>query len=266
MDHGHEKILLRTPFNPDPKAVKWINPGIPRGQQRDIAVTVAESGGIWVLDRDTGQFLWATPFPYDVPEFHISRIDVETGKAYINWDKVAKKEGDRNIVCFQNTRSYWPTAYHPGKNSLYIPYLDACLDMTAGGARVNIPRPGSDPKALAGIAKVNMATGQIDWRYTQRAPGNGATLTTAGDLIFWGDMDRRFKALDADTGKVLWETIVGGIVSVSTITYAVNGKQYVAVITGDGQSGTVGPLRLATELKPPRGHNAIYVFALPEQR
>ena len=54
----------------------------------------------------------------------------------------------------------------------------------------------------------------------------------------WGDLNRRFKAFDAETGKVLWETIVGGIVSVSTITYAVNGKQYVAVMTGEGQTGT----------------------------
>jgi alcohol dehydrogenase (cytochrome c) len=56
--------------------------------------------------------------------------------------------------------------------------------------------------------------------------------------VFRGDLNRRFKAFDAETGKVLWETIVGGIVSVSTITYAVNGKQYVAVMTGEGQTGT----------------------------
>jgi hypothetical protein len=53
-----------------------------------------------------------------------------------------------------------------------------------------------------------------------------------------GRSNRRFKAFDAETGKVLWETIVGGIVSVSTITYAVNWKQYVAVMTGEGQTGT----------------------------
>jgi hypothetical protein len=52
----------------------------------------------------------------------------------------------------------------------------------------------------------------------------------------------------------------------STITYAVNGKQYVAVLTGDSQSGTTGLLTQVPELNPPRGHNAIYVFALPGQR
>ncbi len=52
----------------------------------------------------------------------------------------------------------------------------------------------------------------------------------------------------------------------STITYSVNGKQYVAVLTGDGASGTGGLLRQIPELRPPRAHNAIYVFAVPEQQ
>ena len=54
--------------------------------------------------------------------------------------------------------------------------------------------------------------------------------------MFWGDANRRFRAFDADSGKVLWETVVGGIVMTSTITYAVNGKQYVAVVTGSRQA------------------------------
>ena len=109
-----------------------------------------------------------------------------------------------------------------------------------------------------------MATGQIQRIYTGRVPGNGAVLATAGELIFWGDLNRRFRAFDAETGKILWEQILGGIIQMSTITYSVNGKQYVAVLTGDGASGTRGPLGLLPELNPPRGHNAIYVFALPE--
>jgi hypothetical protein len=63
---------VRTRLEPDPVAVKWINPKIPRGEDRDIVVSVGEAGGIWALDRATGQFLWAKPFPLDVPQFHIS--------------------------------------------------------------------------------------------------------------------------------------------------------------------------------------------------
>ena len=86
--------------------------------------------------------------------------------------------------------------------------------------------------------------------------------------MFWGDINRRFKALDADSGELLWQTILGGPISVSTITYAVNGRQYVAVISGDNLAqpgliaGTMGPMPV--DIKPGRGNNAIYVFALPE--
>jgi len=272
LDHIHERTLLRTAVNPDPSAVKWINPNIARGQERDVVVEVGEAGGIWALDRTNGQFLWATPFPLDVPEFHISNIDVDTGRAHINWNSVMKKDKDRILVCFHNTRGYWSTAYHPGKNALYIPYHDACLDMTANsanpqgwGPRRAVMRPGSDPKTFSSIAKVDLSTGRITRIHTQPAPGNGSALVTAGDLLFWGDLNRRFRAFDADSGKILWETVLGGAIQMSTITYAVNGRQYVAVMTGDGQSATANPLRLA-RTKTVRGHNEIYVFALPEKR
>ena len=269
-DHTHERILFRTPINPDPDAVKWIKPGIPQGEERDVMATVGEPGGIWVLDRETGEFLWSTPFPYDVPDFHISHIDVETGETYINWDKVFKEDGDRVIVCYHNTKGYWPMAYHPGLNSLFIQYNDQCLDMTANssnssgfGPRNGILRPGADPNEFGGLARMDMATGKVLWRHTQPAPTNGAVLATAGDLIFWGDMDRRFRAFDADSGEILWESILGGIIQMSTITYAVDGRQYVAVLTGDGTAGTRIPLEIASQIDAPRGHNAIYVFALP---
>ena len=83
--------------------------------------------------------------------------------------------------------------------------------------------------------------------------------------MFFGDLNRRLRALDAESGKILWETIVGGMIMNSTITYAVNGKQYVMVFTGGGQSVTAGPLAVAAKSVPSPviGHNAIYVFALP---
>ena len=273
-DHIHERTLVRTKFEPDLKSMKWVNPRIQRGQERDMVIAVGEAGGIWALDRQTGQFLWANPFPSDSPDSHISKIDIDTGKVHLNWDKVFKKDGDRSLVCFHNTRSYWSTAYHPGLNSLYIPFHDQCLDMTANeknpqgwGPRTSALRPGADPAKFSNIAKVNIATGKIDVIHTQREPGNGSALVTAGNLLFWGDMNRRLRAFDAATGKVLWQTIVGGIVTTSTITYAINGRQYVAILTGDGQSGTAGPINLLKmQGQVVRGHNAIYVFALPQRR
>jgi hypothetical protein len=64
---------------------------------------------------------------------------------------------------------------------------------------------------------------------------------------------------------VLWESVLGGMIMTSTISYAVDGKQYVMVFTGEGQSVSAGPLSLTRKSmpKPVHGHNAIYVFALP---
>jgi alcohol dehydrogenase (cytochrome c) len=266
-DYTHERTLVRTRVSPDPKFVKWINPDIPRNQERDLAVTIGEAGGLFVLDRSTGQFLWAEPFPFDAKESVISGIDVKTGKTSINWDNVFKTPGEKHTICYWNTRSYWPTAYSPSTNSLYTSYIDNCRELTTagpagrGGWKV-VPRPGSDPKALTGLAKINLSTGEILRFDLGRAPGNGAMLATAGDLVFHGDMSRRFRAFDAETGKQLWESILGGNVSVSTISYAVNGKQYIAVMTGDNLK--VPELAAEVpELKTPSGHNAIYVFSLP---
>ena len=269
-DHIHERTLIRTKVSPDPKFIKWINPKIPNGEEHDIVVDVAEAGDIFALDQQTGQFLWAAPFPYDVPNLNMKAIDVETGRTHINDALVFKTDGDRSVGCYQNTRSYWATSYDPKNNSLYVPFQDACLDMTADtskplgfGPRFGIRRPGIAEDKFMGMMKIDMATGEMKRIFSQAAPGNGSALTTAGDLLFWGDLNRRFRAFDPDTGKVLWEAIVGGMVMTSTITYAVNGRQYVAIFTGEGQSGTRNLLEMAPSVKTVRGHNAIYVFALP---
>jgi len=270
LDHLHERTVLTTRVEPDPAAVKWINPGVERGEEREVVAAVGEGGGIWLLDGLTGEFLWAMPFPYDVPEFHIADINVETGRTTLNWDGVFKQDGDRKVVCFHNTRSFWSTAYDPTRNALYIPFHDACLDMTANastpsgfGPRSGILRPGVSPDQYAGIAKVDLATGRIERIHSQAAPGNGSALVTGGDLLFWGDMARRFNAFDSDSGEILWTSVLGGIVQTSTITYAVDGRQYIAVMTGNGLSGTVTPNAIS-RVRTVNGHNAIYAFALPE--
>jgi alcohol dehydrogenase (cytochrome c) len=146
-----------------------------------------------------------------------------------------------------------------------VSYNDNCLDMGVSRGRTPVPGPKSSSAKMAGVAKINMSTGEIQPFYLGHSETNGSVVTTAGDLVFSGDLNRRFRAFDAESGKILWETILGGSISVSTITYGVNGKQYVAVMTGDGLL-TSTLLDLTPDLKPARGHNAIYVFALPTSR
>ena len=250
-DMNQERIILRTRFNPDPAHVRWINPDVAKGELRDIVVNVGEGGGLWALDKQPGQFLWATPFPEDVPNFLLSDIDVRSGATQINRELLLDRPGASRTICFFNTRSYWPGAYSPQTNSLYMPYIKNCLNMTAASpatadrpasrqSRMGTPQQGVPDDELNGLAKVNMETGEITQWPMGPIPTNSAILATAGDLIFWGDINRRFRAQDAESGEVLWETILGGPISVSNITYEVDGRQYIAVITGQNLSPEIG--------------------------
>jgi alcohol dehydrogenase (cytochrome c) len=270
MDITHEKTLIRTVIDPDPAQVKWINPRAPRGVERDVAITVGEGGGLWVNDRATGEFLWALPFPYDTPNFILSDIDVETGVAHINFDLVLDAPGKNSVVCYWNTRSFWPTAYSPRTNSLYVPYVNHCLSMTRavpggeGEQRSGVRRPGSEQARFAGLAKIDMRTGAIERLHEGPAAGNGAVLATAGDLVFWGDITQVLRAFDATTGEVLWESEpLGATVQTSTITYAVDGRQYVAVINAEGLLGARALATSGGVTLPEHRGNSINVFALP---
>jgi alcohol dehydrogenase (cytochrome c) len=283
-DMNEERVILHTKIKPDPKHVRWISnklkPNKNGGEERDIVVNVGEGGGLWALDKHNGEFLWAEPFPADVKNFILSDIDVNTGATIINREQVLDAPGAHRTVCYFNTRSYWPTAYSPLTNSLYVPYINNCLDMTAGTpgtattppkfeSRFGVPLPGTTSATLNGIAKVDMKTGVITRWPSGPIPTNSAILATAGNLIFWGDINRRYRAIDADTGKVLWQTILGGPISNGNITYSVNGRQYIAVLTGANLShpglntGTMGPMQL--NLDNSGDINAITVFALPER-
>ena len=110
------------------------------------------------------------------------------------------------------------------------------------------------------LARIDVATGEMRVLYSQPQASSGSALVTACDLVFWGDQNRRFRAFDAATGAKLWESILGGPISVSTITYAAKGKQYVMVITGDNLAN--GVLSRESGVNLITGHNAIYTFAL----
>lgn len=270
MDINEEKTLIRTVVDPDPRFVKWINPDVRKGETRDVVITVGEGGGLWVNDRATGQFLWAMPFPYDTPNFIVSDIDVKTGITHINRGLVLDEPGKSSVVCYWNTRSFWPTAYHPGLNSLYVPYVDHCLNMTravpggAGERRTGVRRPGSDEERFAGLAKIDMKTGEIRRIYEGRAGGNGAVLATAGGLVFWGDITQVLHAFDAESGAQLWQSEpLGATIQTSTISYAVNGKQYIAVLNGESLLGTRALAAAGGVTVPQSRGPSINVFALP---
>ena len=69
------------------------------------------------------------------------------------------------------------------------------------GPRAGVMRPGIDPNKYMNIAKIDIATGEMKVLYSQPQASNGSALVTAGDLVFWGDLNRRFRAFDAEAAR-----------------------------------------------------------------
>ncbi len=108
-DFVHERTLIDLEVNPDPDAVKWINPKVrDQKQTRKVVVSMGEPGGLFVNDRETGEFLWAHPFPYDsIERFPIRDINVNTGEVYINLNLVSRQVGQQVRICGHNTKGWW---------------------------------------------------------------------------------------------------------------------------------------------------------------
>ncbi len=280
LDHPFERLLVDTAVAPNPGAVSWINPRIQPGEVRKVVTGVpGKTGVVYTLDRETGEFLWATP---TVPQNVISDIDGATGVVTENAEVVFTSYGQEVLACptWAGGKDWEAGAYSPLTNTMYMPLRRTCarmlatgtpegereLALTAGGqrplaiyslaARHQIA-PGHD--LLGTIYAVSAETGETTWLYEQRA-ATISLVATGGGLVFGGDANGRFRAFDQDTGEILWEINLGSPVVGYPVSFAVDGRQYVAVSTGGGAGIN---LRITPELRPSSGSN-LFVFALPE--
>ena len=265
LDHPFERLLVDTAVAPNPAAVSWINPRLQPGEVRKVVTGIpGKTGVVYTLDRETGEFLWATP---TITQNVIAGIDGATGAVTESAELVFTAEGQEVLACPHATggKDWEAGAYSPLTNTMYMPLRNVCARMlaTTEGEDTNIYAlvwrgqiaPGTDQ--VGAVHAISAETGETAWTYEQRA-ATMSLVATGGGLVFGGDVNGRFRAFDHQTGDVLWEVNLGSPVSGFPISYAVDGRQYVAVSTG-----TPRFLDLTPELRPSSGNN-LFVFALPE--
>jgi len=269
LDHPFERILVDTAVAPDPSAVSWINPRIRPGEERKVITGIpGKTGVVYTLDRETGEFLWATP---TVTQNVINSIDGATGAVAENSEVVFTGLGQEVLACpsWAGGKDWEAGAYSPLTNSMFMPLRSTCarvLSTMEGGlaiyrlaARFQLA-PGTELQGS--VRAISAETGETSWIHEQRA-GTTSLVTTGGGLVFGGDVNGRFRAFDQETGEVLWEINLGSPVSGFPITFAVDGRQYVVASTGTAANSGIN-LRMTPELQPSQGNN-LFIFALPER-
>ena len=270
LDHPFERLLVDTVVAPDPDAVRWLNPNLVPGEKRAVVTGMpGKTGIVYTLDRATGEFLWATP---TISQNVVFDIDGATGAVSENEDFVFTALGQMHLICPSTIggRNWEAGAYSPLTNAMYVPLRNVCMPAMATdspdaslalyGLAVDYTlAPGKEAQGV--IYAVSAETGRTLWVHEQRA-STTSLVTTGGGLLFGGDANGRFKAFDQGTGEVLWEINLGSPVMGFPVSYAVDGRQYVAVSTGHSGSSSL-LLRMTRELRPSAGNN-LFVFALPE--
>ena len=222
------------------------------GQLRKVISNFSRSGFFYSLDRTTGAFMRATQYVDKVN--WTAGIDPKTGKpleynpavklqSYAS-NKSTRRDKVTRSVCpdFSGAPTYWPGSLDPRRMIAYQVTTVGCNNLT-------LNTPGDSAKdyrgqAMGGWAGVKAAreygmligmdlkTGAIAVKTNTPFPLNSGALSTGGDLVFTGQIDGTFSAYDSDTLAELWSINLGTPITAPAISYAAEGKQYVAIIAG----------------------------------
>ena len=247
------------------------------GKPHKLVVTGGKIALFDALDRATGKYAFSRDMGL---QNLVLGVDPKTGEKRLN-PALAPEAGKSKFMCPSplGARNWPSTSIDPATGMLYVPMVEFCTDYSyapgtpaqtaAGGVDISfsgmLPRPDNDGR-FSRLTAVNLKTGKVAWIRRQRAPLASAMLATAGGIVFSGDRDRYFRAVDETTGKALWETRLNATPNSFPVTFQAGGQQYVAVTTGGGSSWDGATAAAGTEIVNPAGGATLWVFKLPADR
>jgi alcohol dehydrogenase (cytochrome c) len=211
-------------------------------KQRKFVAMANRNGFYYVLDRATGKFAKGLPF---VKVTWAKGLD-ENGRPVFNGDPDPTPKGTLVYPAVMGGADWTAPAYSPLTKMFYVNAHELGAYFYSGQPRLNPNGPpgygGGGQDALSGdqaygaLRALDSVTGKLMWQYRLLAPAWVSPLATAGSIVFAGTDEGNFFALDAEKGKLLWEFNLGGsgnVFRTNSITYAVNGKQYVLAVAGN---------------------------------
>ena len=236
---------------------------------RQSVFTMGKIAVLWELDRESGRFRAAHDLGYQT----LVDIDPASGEATYR-DGMIQEIGEQIHWCPSTSgfRSWRAMSYNPATEAFYIPLTLNCatgvfgpVERRAGGGGTGPVRQTKQfhprsPDHLGEFVAMSMRTGEVLWRHRTRTPINTAALTTGGGLAVAGDRDRHLYVHDAGSGAILWRTRLPTSVQGFPVSYAVEGRQYLAVPVGTRDASWS---ELTPEKRHPATGNGVFVFALP---
>src|SRR6516162_6379569 len=255
------------------------------GEDRKLVVHVARNGFYYALDRVNGSFVAGKQY---VDKLNwTTGLNPKTGKP-LNYDPTtdvqeytpgshgsrAKPQSQVKCPSTIGGKNWPPSAYNPQLNLLFFTSNEGCnivetveqksFEDQGGTVKPRDRFAGGEGKPserrYTSLKAVDPTTGEVKAATKFDIPSPAGMLATAGNVVFTGQLDGTFAAYDARTLQELWSYNVGAGIDAPAITYAVNGKQYVAVLVGAPQRAAV--IREIPELKDRPITHMLYVFGL----